>query len=98
MHALDEVFAGEVLNALEFLVPVVHLLGVNAVQGHDRGAELVSGGHLDLAGLRLLNPVVQGLGRRSQEEGLRRQDTVKVNLQVLAERLRQLVKAAGKSV
>ena len=39
LHSLNEVLAGEVLHNLELFVPVVHLLGVDTIQRHNRLAE-----------------------------------------------------------
>jgi hypothetical protein len=32
LHSLDEVLSGEVLNNLEFFIPVVHLFGIDTIQ------------------------------------------------------------------
>jgi hypothetical protein len=87
LHSLDKVFAWEVSDNLEFLIPVVHLLRIDAVEGHNCLTESVSRAHRDVR-LRLFEPAILMLGSGGQEERLSVEDTLKVNLEVPREVIR----------
>jgi hypothetical protein len=80
---VDEVFTWEVLNYLELLVPVVHLLRINSVERNQSQAKLISGAYL-LLWLGLFNPVVQRLDCLADKERLSVKNAIKVNFKILA--------------